>query len=112
MTAIIIYTTEENLIHKKGLKEGEEKIEMFYWKFRTIPKKLNEGDKIYFATKGLIRGYFMLSDINKTFNHFAETPANSIEWRCDSWEDIKSIPTKSFQGFKYIDKVTELLKQK
>ena len=105
MSDIIIYTTEENLIHKKGLKEGEGKFEMFYWKFSRLPKKLNEGDKVYFATEGFIKGYFIVLDINETFNHFAETPKNSIEWKSDSWKDIKPIPTKSFQGFKYADKV-------
>ncbi len=107
---IIIYTTEENLIYKQGLKEGEEKFQNFYWKFSRLPKKLQEGEKVYFATKGFIRGFFRVNDINETFNHYAETPANSIEWNCDSWEDIKPIPTKSFQGFKYADKVPELKK--
>ena len=108
MTSIIIYTTEENLIHKKGLKKGEEKIDSFYWKFSKLPKKLQEGERVYFAINGFIKGFFRVNDINKIFNHYAETPANSIEWRCDSWEDIKPIPTKSFQGFKYADKVPEL----
>ncbi len=98
MTSIIIYTTEENLIHKKGLKEGEEDCVIFYWKFSKSPKRVEEGDKVYFATKGFIRGSFFIDNVDN----------ERIEWSCESWEDIKLIPTKSFQGFKYIDKVPEL----
>lgn len=108
MTDIIIYTTPEVLEHKRGLKKGEEKIEMFYWEFSRLPKRLESGEKIYFATKGFIRGFFVIFDINTRANYYAETPENSVEWRCDSWKDIKLIPCKSFQGFKYADKVSEL----
>ena len=110
MTDIIIYTTEENLIHKKGLKKGEEKFEMFYWKFSRLPKKLGFGGKIYFATKGFIRGFFVVSQIYTRANYYAEVPENSVAWRCDSWTDIKPIPTTHFQGFKYADKVEDLEK--
>jgi len=108
MTDIIIYTTEGNLTHKKGLKKGEEKYSEFYWTFSRLPKRLDQGDKVYFATKGFIRGYFIVLDISKYANHYAGVPANHILWRKSSWVDIKTIPTKSFQGFKYADKVPEL----
>ncbi len=108
MTDIIIYTTEETLIHKKGLKKGEKKFKEFYWTFKSLPKKLEIGDKIYFATKGFIRGFFIVNDINETPLYYAKVPENNIIWRCDSWKDIKPIPTKPFQGFKYADKVEEL----
>ena len=112
MTDIIIYTTEETLNHKKGLKKGEKHFEMFYWSFPRLPKRLESKDKIYFATEGFIRGFFIVLDINENPNYYADTPENSIEWRCDSWKDIEPIPTKSFQGFKYADKVPELLGKK
>lgn len=108
MTSIIIYTTEENLIHKKGLKKGEEKFVEFYWTFKRIPKRLEIDDKVYFATKGFIRGFFIVNDINKSPLYFADVPENNIIWSGESWEDIKPIPTKSFQGFKYADKVPKL----
>lgn len=105
MADIIIYTTEESLNHKKGLEEGEESFDEFYWNFPRLPKRLEQGDKVYFATKGLIRGFFIINDINKERLYFAEVPENNIIWNKNSWVDIKPIPTKSFQGFKYADKV-------
>lgn len=109
MTSIIIYTNPETLNHKKGLKEGEEDFTMFYWEFSRFPKKVTNDDKIYFATKGFIRGYFLIADINCSERDISQDPMgmpdNSISWSCESWEDIKPIPTKSFQGFKYADKV-------
>jgi len=108
MVSIIIYTTEENLIHKKGLKKGEEKFKEFYWTFPRLPKKLEQGDKVYFATKGFIRGFFIVNDINENPLYFADVPENNIIWNCNSWKNITPIQTKSFQGFKYADKVEEL----
>jgi len=98
MTSIIIYTTEETLNHKKGLKEGEESCTFFYWEFSKMPKRIDGKDLIFFATKKFIRGYFLIEDLDDY----------SVEWSCESWIDIKPIPTKSFQGFKYADKVKEL----
>ena len=109
MTDIIIYTTEETLNHKKGLKEGEEDFTSFYWELSKCPKRILDDEdaeiRIYFATKGFIRGYFLVDDID-------DSDGCTIEWSCESWKDIKPIPTKSFQGFKYVDKVLELSKKK
>ncbi len=35
-------------------------------------------------------------------------PYDSFSFFSKTWKDIKPIPTKSFQGFKYADKVPEL----
>ncbi len=45
MTNIIIYTIEESLIHKKGLKKGEERFKEYYWTFPRLPKRLKQGDR-------------------------------------------------------------------
>lgn len=108
MTSIIIYTTEESLIHKKGLKKGERKFKEFYWTFPRLPKRLEQGDRVYFATKGFIKGFFIVNDISEDPLPYADVPENNIIWACNTWKDIKPIPTKSFQGFKYADKVEEL----
>ena len=108
MTDIIIYTTEETLNHKKGLKKGEERFWEFYWIFPRLPKRLEQGDRVYFATKGFIRGFFIVKDINENPLYFADVPENNIIWECNTWKDIKPIQTKSFQGFKYADKVEGL----
>ena len=101
MTNIIIYTTEETLEHKKGLKKGEEDYTHFFWELPRLPKNLRDSERIYFAVKGFIVGYFIIEDID-AFD------GCTIEWNPSSWKAIKPIPTKSFQGFKYADKVKGL----
>lgn len=115
MTSIIIYTTEENLLHKQDkLKSDKDKSDagIYYWTFSKFPKRLDYG-RIYFATKGFIRGYFKVLDINRDDIRFGNQdpmgmPDNSVSWMSKTWKNIKPIPTKSFQGFKYADKVPEL----
>ena len=101
MVDIIIYTKEETLDHKRGFCKGEEDIDIFYWKFSFTPKKMNDIEKIYFATKGFIRGYFEVEDSNGL---------DILEWNKKSWVSIKPIPCKQFQGFKYADNLPELNK--
>ncbi len=101
MVNIIIYTTEETLIHKKGLKKGEEEFTSFYWELKGLPKRLGDSERIYFATEGFIKGYFLIDYVD-------DSDGCCIEWSAKSWKDIEPIPTKSFQGFKYADKVPEL----
>ncbi len=111
MTSIIIYTTPEKLLHKQDKLEGDKdkgSCGVYYWEFSNLPKRLKEEDRIYFATKGFIRGYFLVEEILEYGESLAKIPYNSITWFANSWKDIKPIPTKSFQGFKYTDKVKEL----
>ncbi len=80
MTDIIIYTTEESLNHKKGLKKGEKRFREFYWTFPRLPKRLMQWDKVYFATKGFIRGYFIVNDLGEEAIYYANVPKNNIIW--------------------------------
>lgn len=102
MTSIIIYTTKDKLLHKQDkLKYDEDKSDCgeYYWEFRSFPKKFKlMEDKIYFAVKGFIIGYFEPVDIDSW----------RIFFESKSWKGIKPIQTKSFQGFKYADKVEGL----
>jgi hypothetical protein len=119
MKDIIIYTTPKKLLHKQDKLSKEEDDDkstngIYYWRFMYLPKewkdieKMNNPDiqkesvKIYFATEGFIRGYFELLGIEWDNCGF------DIEFRSDSWKDIKPIPITHFQGFKYADKVSEL----
>jgi len=101
MTNIIIYTKEDTLNHKKGLQKGEEDCDNFYWELPKSPKRLGDSERIYFACNGFIKGYFIIEDVD-------DSDGCTIEWNKNSWVDIKPIPTKSFQGFKYADKVKGL----
>jgi len=104
MTDIIIYTMPETLLHKQGkLKDDDDYSETgdYYWELSRLPKDINEGEKIYFATKGFIRGYFIIKEVSDY---------EGIIFNCSSWKDITPIPCTHFQGFKYANKVKELLK--
>ena len=95
MTDIVIYTTPEKLLHKQDkLEDDDDKSEdgFYYWQLYNKPKGLKEGDKIYFATKGFVRGYFIVESIDKW---------NDIRFESKTWKDIEPIPTNHFQGFKY-----------
>lgn len=115
MNDIIIYTTKEKLLHKQDkLENDKDKGDsgIYYWEFSRFPKKVKNNDSIYFATEGFIRGYFEILDMNTGEVCGSQDPMGipdcSISWWANSWKDIKPIPTKSFQGFKYADKVPEL----
>lgn len=93
---IIIYTNPETLRHKQGKLENDEDYSEtgdYYWQLPSLPKHAKEGDKVYFATKGFIRGFFTIKDLDDI---------DSIIFNCGSWRDISpKIPIKHFQGFKY-----------
>ena len=114
MVDIIIYTTPEKLLHKQDKLEGDKDkgdSGIYYWQFSRFPKKITNKDKVYFATKGFIRGYFEVLDMNSPYKYNQDPmgiPDDSISWFANSWKDIKQIQTKSFQGFKYADKVKEI----
>ncbi len=106
MTHIIIYTTGDVLLHKQGkLPDDEDYSEegYYYWGLPRTPKKLKERERIYFAVKGYIRGYFKVVDID------SDEDGCDIEFLSESWRQLTCpVATKSFQGFKYADKVPEL----
>jgi hypothetical protein len=115
MTDIIIYTTPEKLLHKQDKLDNDSdksKDGWYYWELKNFPKDIEIGDKFYFATKGFIRGYFILGQIDYE-GEGMDTEA--LMWESKTWKDINTlnylnsiIPCKPFQGFKYADKVKEL----
>ncbi len=111
MTSIIIYTTPEKLLHKQDKLKGDKdksNCGTYYWNLQALPKRLKEEDKIYFAVKGFIVGYFLIQEILPYGEPYAKLPYNSITFQSKTWKDIEPIPTSSFQGFKYADKVEGL----
>ena len=115
MIDIIIYTTPEKLLHKQDKLENDpDKGDsgIYYWQFSRFPRKLENNARVYFATKGFIRGYFEILDMNTGEIMGSQDPMGipdcSISWLANTWKDIEPIPTKCFQGFKYSDKVKEI----
>lgn len=93
MVGIIVFTNEEILNHKKtdGLKE----IGCYcFWKMRKIPKK--KIDKIYFAIKGQIKGYF------KVFQTIKYEKYLELRFHSESWKSIRNgKKLKPSQGWRY-----------
>ena len=94
MKHICIYTNPDVLEHKKNDNR-------VYWKFASCPKllpewwtKLDYDLRLYFAVKGFIVGYFEV----EAFDNW-----ETVDFSSNSWTEIKPIPQKPFQGFKYID---------
>jgi len=100
MADIIIYTTPEKLLHKQDkLEDDEDKSDegKYVWDFhrRNLTEKVKKGDKIYFATKGFIRGYFIAKIVTWFGSH------TEILFESKTWKDITPIPETPFQGYKY-----------
>lgn len=86
MADIVIYTNPENLEDKKRPE--------FYcwWQLSRMPKNFTDCDKIYFAVKGEVKGYFDTVWITK----------KRINWNTLSWHPLrKKISCKVFRGFRY-----------
>ena len=96
---IVIYTNPEILSHKKGA-DGHE---TYYWEMYRTPKKFKENDRIYFATKGFVRGSFICCEFHPEKDDYGDpVDYETIVWDADSWQELeKTIPTKHFQGFRY-----------
>ena len=107
MTSIIIYTTGDKLLHKQGkLPDDDDFSEegRYYWHLSRTPKKLDENDKIYFAVKGYVRGYFKIEDIEE------DDDGCDITFHSNSWIDIlPQVEVTHFQGFKYVNEEYKVL---
>lgn len=89
MVNIVIYTNPEVLEHKK--KDGISPNYCF-WEFYRSPKKLEIGNRIYFAVKSSVVGSFKIHNISD----------GSPEWNSETWEDLtEPISCKPFRGFRY-----------
>ena len=106
MVDIIIYTRPEVLLHKMGMginPDDESDLAFgtdcdFFW---TLKNRPNDIKRVYFATKGFIIGYFEVDECEEDDEDFS--------WCANSWTLLgEPIHTKSFQGFKYANKVEGL----
>lgn len=97
---IVIYTTAEKLVHKKG--ENEE-ADYFYWYMSRPPKNFKVGDKVYFAVNNEIKGSFECYEFNPEKDEYGDPKTEeTICWDKDSWKDeTMDIQCSSFRGFRY-----------
>jgi len=91
---IVIYTNPEILLEKRKPDH------IRYWRMSRFPKKFKERDRIYFAIKGEVKGYFICDEYSPGF----DTDEN-IVWQSNSWVQLECIRDdyfcEPFRGFRY-----------
>lgn len=55
---------------------------------------MNVGDKIFFATGGVVRGYFVIVGFDGIIGE-------SLLFNSSSWKDVPPVKIKPSQGFRY-----------
>jgi len=94
MTDICVYTNEKVLERKKNKGFIPDHC---WWGLLHIPRQLKEGDRIYFATNGHVKGYFVIEEINKK--------KKRIIFHSNSWMPTPQLPKykcRKFQESKYV----------
>ncbi len=82
MTDIVIYTNPETWMKKRDFKYTTH-----YWEMKRMPRKFEQGeDKIWFAVKGYVRGYFEPTDSVGFITK--DIPKNSVFWH-PQWIETK-----------------------
>ena len=99
MTNILVCTQPDRLLHKQGKLENDDDHSPtgdYYWSLRCHPVNTKEGEKLYFATKGVVRGYFIIIG-------FDGIAGNELLFNSSSWVDVTPITINPSQGFRYFD---------
>lgn len=104
MADIGIYTSGATLAHKlEQACDGKGKEAA--WNMARLPLELGKGpgpDRIFFATDGCWRGYFILSKDALYLPEDEEKPY-SLLFDVTTWTEIPPAPVKKFRGFRYLD---------
>lgn len=91
---IVIYTNPETLLEKRKPKH------ICYWTMGRFPKNFMRGERIYFAIKGEVMGYFVCDEFKPDFEE-----AENLVWQSDSWVQLEDLKAeyfcKPFRGFRY-----------
>jgi len=99
-----IYTSEVTLSHKLDqLDDGRGREGT--WNMGRMPTRLGKGetpDRLFFATDGYWRGYFLLAT-EVLFNPADDEKSYSLIFDLTTWTGIDPVPVKRFRGFRYLD---------
>jgi len=99
-----IYTSEATLSDKlEQLEDGKGREGT--WNMGRLPKNLGKGetpDRLFFATDGYWRGYFLLAK-DVLFNPADDKKPYSLIFDLTTWTGIDPIPAKRFRGFRYLE---------
>lgn len=89
---IVIYTRPEILLEKLRPDCN------CHWTLTTPPLDFAEGDLIFFATKGEVRGSFECVNFDPDDEETVQFPSNTWRWE---YEFAAHVFCRPFQGFKY-----------
>jgi len=86
----------------------------YFRRLPTRPKNIDVGSKIFYVEDGYIRGFGVISNIEEKTEDMKCTTTGT-KWRpgiyvtipANSWQWIKPIPMKGFQGWRYLDENME-----
>jgi len=81
-----------------------------YWKIGRQPKKLKVGERVYFIENGKITCWSELIGYDEDFTCEATKrfwPGLNLVLKYPTHYLKNSIPTKGFQGFRYIERIEE-----
>ena len=104
----IVVTTPKSQI-KNAIREAAaaDSSSFYFREFKSLPKNLQVGDRVYYVDDGWIRGFAIVDQIVfdlggiscDVTGRTASSPG--IFMRADSWQWITPIPCQGFQGFRY-----------
>ena len=99
-----IYTSEVTLSHKlEQMEDGKGREGT--WNMGRLPRELGKGDtldRLFFATDGYWRGYFLLAK-DVLFNPADDKKPYSLIFDLTTWTRIDPVPVKRFRGFCYLE---------
>lgn len=91
MDIVVTLPKEEGIDHLM-----EKILEESYWEMKRLPKNFDqEMDKVFILTEGKVRGFFTVHNVE----YYEEEDIYNLIF--EEWTDIKHIPMKGFQGFRY-----------
>ena len=114
MSKAIIVTTPKSQM-KTAAAEARMCInagEGFYFRrFGTLPLSLATGIRIFYVEDGYVRGFATVSEVHDSSSHSVQCTTTGCDWApgiyavmpADTWQWVKPIPYKGFQGFRYFD---------
>lgn len=108
MDIIVTTPTKQSKIAAQEAVEAVQNSDYYFRMFKTPPKNLLVGDKIFYVENGYIRGYAVVDKIHKVEQQVCQTtgrawgPGVCVYMEARSWKWIKPIAMTGFQGWRYM----------
>lgn len=119
MADIVVTTPKSEM--KNAAEEARDALEhggdtCYFRALASAPKGLKAGaSRIFYVENGYVRGFGVLDSAHTDKYRFCNTTGREWFGRCtlvmraNSWQWIKPIPMKGFQGWRYFDQAFEIV---